>query len=66
MDRSSKVGLESGVIATEGVHGEAQVVYQVRCHCLGRGCMKGGVGPAIVAFLHVHMFTECRTSSAQV
>ena len=42
MDRSSKVGLESGVIATEGVHGEGKVVYQVRCHCLGRGCMKGG------------------------
>ena len=28
--------------------------------------MKGGAGPAIVAFVHVHVFTEGRTPSAQV
>ena len=45
---------------------KAQVVLQVRFHCLGGGYMKGGAGPAIVAFVHVHVFTEGRTPSAQV
>ena len=63
MDRSRKVGLELQLR-----------VYMEKPRLSTRsgaivwvgGAWRGGVGPAIVAFLHVHMFTECRTSSAQV
>lgn len=61
---TAKVGLASGVIATEGVHGlglshRSGAIVWVGVH-------EGGVGPATVAFVHVHVFTESRTPSAQV
>lgn len=44
MDRNSKVGLASGVIAAEVYMEKAQVVSQVRYHCLGGGVHEGEGG----------------------